>query len=391
METVTSTTTNKLATWTFTGLDPDAWYEVSVTWPQGNNRTSDASFAVKQGNVALGSARFNQQIAPNDFSDSGVSWERLGTYYVRGGSLSVELTNYLYLNGRNVAADAVRIQKVAGHFGTDDNFLPQLDSLTIDAGDPASHFLAEPIPNGGRNDQGYTGNTALALTSPSQLVQVLSPNGLEKLEVGQPTTITWRSAGLNLEQPVSLLNVGGGALGGWQANDYQVVSYLTASFTQAVDVSGVVHAAPEQVYQSYAYNNGAGNRLAWHLPASDGNYTLRLHFVEPAFTSSGQRKFDVKLQGANVTTNYDIYAAAGARFKATTLSYSVTASGGMGIDLELFNTGYYPAIISGIELFALNPSGTASPTMDVELSIDNGRTWSALATSVAVDRFGNGR
>ena len=56
-------------------------------------------------------------------------------------------------------------------------------------------YSLEPAPNGGRANLGYTGGTALATTSPAQLVQVLSPNGLEKLTAGQQITVNWRSAG----------------------------------------------------------------------------------------------------------------------------------------------------------------------------------------------------
>lgn len=61
--------------------------------------------------------------------------------------------------------------------------------------------------------------------------------------------------------------------------------------------------------------------------------------------------------------------------------------------MELVNTGYYyyPALISGIELVTSNASGTATPTADVELSVDNGTTWSLLAAGVAMDRFGKGQ
>ncbi len=397
VETLATAANDNLATWTFTGLDPNAWYQVSITWPQRTELTYNARFAVKEGNAVLGTASFDEQAEPNDFSDSGVSWEGLGTYYVRGGSLSVQLTSAsdysaYYYYGLLVAADAVRIQKVEGNRGADDNFLPQLSSQSIDAGDPASSFLAEPLPSGGRINQGYTGNTAQAATSPGQLVQVLSPNGLEKFEVGQPVTIAWQSAGLNLELPLSLLNVGGNAVDNWHANDYQVAGDSTSSFPQNVDVSGVTNAAPVKVYQSYALSGyGAGNRVAWHLPAPDGNYTIRLQFVEPDFDSPGQRTFNVNLQGATVAADYDIYAATGAQYRAATLSYSLTASGGVGIDLELFNTGYYPAIISGIELLVPNAVGTAAPTVGVELSTDNGQTWNTLAAAVAVDRYGKGQ
>ena len=62
----------------------------------------------------------------------------------------------------------------------------QPGSPTIDAGDPASYYLAEPAPNGGRVNLGFDGNTPQAATSAAQTVQVLSPNGLEKFTQDSP-------------------------------------------------------------------------------------------------------------------------------------------------------------------------------------------------------------
>jgi len=83
----------------------------------------------------------------------------------------------------------------------DDNFHVPGNSPTIDAGDPTDAFSNEPGPNGGRINQGSYGNTIEATVSPARLVQVLSPNGLEKFQVGRPLTISWRTAGLGSTVP----------------------------------------------------------------------------------------------------------------------------------------------------------------------------------------------
>ncbi|MFN7804404.1 MAG: right-handed parallel beta-helix repeat-containing protein, partial [Planctomycetaceae bacterium] len=392
-ETATSTSGNQTATWTVTGLDPDAWYEVSVTWPARSESHFSSQFTVREGATVLQTASLDQRSAPDDFTEGGTAWERLGTHYVRGGTLTVQLNNYSpYGSGYVVSADAVRIQKLVGDRGADDNFQVGLGSPTIDAGDPASPYLAEPGPNGRRVNQGYTGSTSLATTSPTQLVQVLSPQGLDKYEVGQPVTIRWQSAGLTQVQPTALVNVGGSTQGGWQASAYQTVSYATTSFTNPVDRSGVTDPAPEGLYQTMAYGNwGAGSKLAWQIPAANGNYTLRLHFAESWTSTVGERRFDIRLQGTTVTTNYDVYATAGAAYKATAMSYPVTVTGGTGISVELVSQTHYGAILSGIELLTENAGGTASPTANVELSNDNGVNWTTLASAVPFDRFGQGQ
>jgi len=75
------------------------------------------------------------------------------------------------------------------------NFQVQPTSPTIDAGNPASAYSLEPGPNGGRINLGNYGDTALATPSASQVVQVLYPNGLQKLQVGTSYTITWHTSG----------------------------------------------------------------------------------------------------------------------------------------------------------------------------------------------------
>ena len=228
VETGTSSTGDRLATWTFSGLDPDAWYEVAVTWPARSALHYQSQFSVREGQSLIQTVSLDQRSAPNDFTESGTAWERLGTYYLRGDTLTVQLSNYSPYSGYTVSADAVRVQKLVGDRGADDNFQVGTGSPTIDAGDPASPYLGEPGPNGRRVNQGSTGNTALAAGSPSEMVQVLSPNGLDKYEVGQPVTIRWQASGLTQVQPASLLNVGGNATGLWQSNAYQTISYSTS-------------------------------------------------------------------------------------------------------------------------------------------------------------------
>ncbi|MEP7157786.1 MAG: right-handed parallel beta-helix repeat-containing protein [Chloroflexota bacterium] len=92
-------------------------------------------------------------------------------------------------------ADGILGWEGADH-GADDDFRVLAGSPTIDAGDPADLFANEPAPNGGRVNQGAHGNTAEAASSAPQIVQVLSPNGLEKIETGSEAQIRWRTWGL---------------------------------------------------------------------------------------------------------------------------------------------------------------------------------------------------
>src|SRR5262249_40792388 len=117
---------------------------------------------------------------------------------------SVTLSDQSYYYYGPVAADAVRIEQVQGDGGADDNFHAQPHSPTIDAGDPNDLVGNEPTPNGGRINQGNDGGTAEATQSDPAVLQILSPNGLEKLQQGQQVTITWRTDGVDPSATVSI-------------------------------------------------------------------------------------------------------------------------------------------------------------------------------------------
>ncbi len=74
-------------------------------------------------------------------------------------------------------------------YGDDDRLSVGSDSPTIDAGNPRSLHLAEPLPSGDRVNLGHTGNTPQAVTSPLVLGQFLNPGHLSKLEVGEETLV----------------------------------------------------------------------------------------------------------------------------------------------------------------------------------------------------------
>ena len=134
-----------------------------------------------------------------------------------------------------------------------------------------------------------------------------------------------------------------------------------------------------------------GNALSYHLAVPNGTYTIRLNFVEPSQSvAAGGRVFDIDLQGQTVQAGYDIVAAAGTAFKATAQTYTVTASGGSGINLSLVNGTATPAVLSGIEVYAANAGGVANPTVDLQVSPDGGTTWTTIASGLTMDAFGRG-
>ncbi len=61
--------------------------------------------------------------------------------------------------------------------------------------------------------------------------------------------------------------------------------------------------------------------------------------------------FNIVVNGATLSSNYDVFKAAGGKNKAVELDLTVTATGGNGINLSLVSvSGYYGAFVNAIEL-----------------------------------------
>src|SRR5206468_8362392 len=53
--------------------------------------------------------------------------------------------------------------------------------------------------------------------------------------------------------------------------------------------------------------------------------TVRLHFASLQYSAAGQQQFNVTINGTQVLTNFDIFAAAGGNYKAVAKAFSTTA------------------------------------------------------------------
>jgi hypothetical protein len=109
----------------------------------------------------------------------------------------------------------------------------------------------------------------------------------------------------------------------------------------------VTNPVPVGVYQTNRYGN-----FSYSIPGlSPGcTYTVRLHFAEIFWTAAGKRVFSVTINGTQVLTNFDIFAAAGVANKAVVEQFTATASSSGTITLQ-FITVTDNAQINGIEIF----------------------------------------
>jgi hypothetical protein len=134
----------------------------------------------------------------------------------------------------------------------------------------------------------------------------------------------------------------------------------TNAYPDVINVSGVAHPAPQSVYRTERWAP-----MTYTIPnlTPGASVTVRLHFAETAFSGAGQRAFNVAINGTQVLSNYDIFADAGAEFKATEKDFTATAdsSGTITISFTAGTSGapHTNPSLRGIEV--IPTGGSCSP------------------------------
>jgi hypothetical protein len=84
-----------------------------------------------------------------------------------------------------------------------------------------------------------------------------------------------------------------------------------------------------------------GASFSYAISAPAGAYSVTLKFAEPVWSAVGKRVFNVAINGTTVLSKFDIFAAAGAEFKAVdeTFPVTVTSSGTITIKFTAGSAG----------------------------------------------------
>jgi len=107
-------------------------------------------------------------------------------------------------------------------------------------------------------------------------------------------------------------------------------------------------AAPAAVYAD-AHQGG----VTYTIPnlSATRTYTVVLHFAELFFTTANSRQFNVSINGTQVLTNFDIFAAAGnANFTAVVQSFAKIAPVNGQIVIAFSNGAHDQPMVNGIEI-----------------------------------------
>lgn len=165
--------------------------------------------------------------------------------------------------------------------------------------------------------------------------------------------------------------------------DVDFSASTTIDHANTINVTGVTNPAPAVVYQTARVGN-----FTYTIPGftAGSSNTVRLHFAETYFTTTGSRVFNVSINGQAVLSNFDIFAATGAENKAIVEQFVEPASSS-GSYVIVFTTVVNNSLISGIEV--LPSSCTAGAVCTPANVCDVGTISCATGSPVCNDTGAN--
>ncbi len=133
----------------------------------------------------------------------------------------------------------------------------------------------------------------------------------------------------------------------WDKNKYNAGGASSYNgFSAGNTLNDAEKTSDAQLYQTFR----RGMSFAYNIPIPvEEMYQVTLHFAEPMSTAVvGSRIFDIKAEGTNIRTDFDVVDEAGGPRMATTISFTVDGKGDF-LELEFVGkTG--EALVSGVEV-----------------------------------------
>jgi fibronectin type 3 domain-containing protein len=219
-------------------------------------------------------------------------------------------------------------------------------------------------------------NTGLTASTTYYYLVVAVDSAGSSAPSNQASTTTSASSGGTCSD--ICVNAGSTTAAGSFVADVDFSGGATINHANTIDLSGVTNPAPAAVYQTarVAATAGAGTTFSYTIPGftAGSSQLVRLHFAETFHTGTGQRVFNVSINGTQVLANFDIFAAANAANKAVIKEFTVNADAN-GDYVMVFTSVVDKALISGIEVDAVSPTCTTTP------STPTGLTATAISSS----------
>jgi hypothetical protein len=122
---------------------------------------------------------------------------------------------------------------------------------------------------------------------------------------------------------VYAVNGGGSSFAASNGVTYQADKNFSGGFSHSV-TNAIANTVDDALFQKGHY----GTNFTYNVPVANGTYDVVLHFTENYNSASGKRQFDVLAEGKEIISNLDIFKAAGSRYKAYSLTKTVTVTDG---------------------------------------------------------------
>ncbi|WP_221391593.1 putative Ig domain-containing protein [Dyadobacter sp. NIV53] len=110
------------------------------------------------------------------------------------------------------------------------------------------------------------------------------------------------------------------------------------------------------LYQTYLSAAADLGETRYQVPLANGNYMVRMHFVENFFTAVGSRVFTINMENQTSLANFDIFRENGYK-TAMVKDFQVAVADGI-LDIK-FNPTVNRLALAGMEIFAATPSPNA--------------------------------
>ncbi|PSR55472.1 hypothetical protein AHMF7605_19150 [Adhaeribacter arboris] len=168
----------------------------------------------------------------------------------------------------------------------------------------------------------------------------------------------------------------------WEADKAYRLGSVQLDKPAATPIAGTDEDALYQTYLSAAADLA---ETRYSVPVANGNYMVRMHFVENFFTTEGSRVFSINLENQNRQSNFDIFREVG--YKAALVKdFAVSITDGK-LDVR-FNPTANRVALAGMEIFAAsaNPNAvtlTQQAVVGAECGLTNGSITFGVTNSTA--------
>jgi beta-glucanase (GH16 family) len=195
----------------------------------------------------------------------------------------------------------------------------------------------------------YTNSGLLASTTYYYYVEAVDSFGISPAS-NEASATTGGSGGdfiaINFEGP-AVSNSGGGDASFAADEDFTGGGKATPTTATISTTAAGVNAAPMAVYQTQ--RDGV---FTYTIPGmvAGSTHSVLIHFAEIYFSAAGDREFNVAINGTNVLTNFDQFAAAGGKDIAVVKTFTATANSSGQIVIAFTDGAVNQPSVAGLEI-----------------------------------------